>query len=203
MMLSITITLLLGSISTVTANSACIAAAPNPDNATFVTGDDEISRQFKIQWAENTNVSNPTIAYMPCGGWGDDGPDVYTITNTVTQGTTATYTTTLTATTTQPYVKCPERDGNGPPGWLLDAFTDQYCLGDTYQSMELWEYGTFCLATPNNTKGVRFRECKMGGCSTTLYKDDNCTVGFSHIENELDCLRLAPDLHIPSLKVTC
>ncbi|KAK0701453.1 hypothetical protein B0T21DRAFT_417164 [Apiosordaria backusii] len=203
MKLSTTFALFLSSISTVLAGDR-VWAAQDFGNATFVTDTDDASKGWKVMWSKNVSAPDVSIHYVPGGGYthGDYGNPLWT--TTVTEGTTTTYTTTFSsiATATET-ARCPEHNSDAAPHWALDVFGDQYCNAKVVSTITLIRYGTFCLGTPNGTKGARIGTCMMGGCSTTLFQDENCNIGPTHIENELDCIRLDPDLEIKSLVIAC
>ncbi|KAK4171308.1 hypothetical protein QBC36DRAFT_295485 [Triangularia setosa] len=190
-MLLTILALFLSSISIVGAGRAWVTTKKDYGNATF-SGD----------------LADVSIAYVPGGGYTDG--DMYGVddfTETVTQGTTTTYTTTFavftltSVSTATETLRCPEHNSNSTPHWVIDLFSDKYCPGNTYPTISLLKYGTMCVKTPDGTEGARIRDCMMDGCSTTLFKDENCNVGPTRIENAMDCLRLDSEFEIKSLVV--
>ncbi|KAK0660473.1 hypothetical protein QBC41DRAFT_350917 [Cercophora samala] len=108
---------------------------------------------------------------------------------------------------------CPADTQDNPkaPHWALDVFTEgnrpmgaRWCHDDVpYSTIKLLKYGTYCLTVPSGTTGVRVPKCMMGGCSTTLFQDANCSFHPTHIEHDDTCVRLAGGWGIGSFVVAC
>ncbi|KAK4654194.1 hypothetical protein QC762_401870 [Podospora pseudocomata] len=209
MYLATTLALLLSSISTVTASRSWVATAQDYGNATFVTGVDDVSEQFKIQWVEGGNPSDAIIGHIPGGGLEarDDKMSTVTVETIFVVDTATSYSSTATTIVSTLVGDSPSPAGatqapNTVPKWALDVFTqgDTWCPRGVYSTISLLRYGTFCLKTPAGTTSARIPQGMMGGCSTTLFQDENCSVGPVHIENEEMCMRLRGSSGVVELK---